>query len=177
MRSFYIYGYSPSSLQQKDICVLQYDESIIKDKSKEELEAYEAAGITDTASAPRLSAAGSSCTVIPWRFIEVWPSNHWTAPFVTGHTYYMRWEYGLDFDQLQFYVEEHNWDSIYDKDIKLEMPFYAARSDITVTDNKGNIIANETLDMEAEHNQYGANNVYNETFEDDVMIPEQERRF
>ena len=92
VRSFYIYGYSPSSLQQKDICVLQYDaDSTLLGMSREEIEQYESAGMPDGTS-------DATCTSIPWRFIEVWPSNHWTAPFVTGHTYYMRFEYGLDFD-------------------------------------------------------------------------------
>ena len=57
------------------------------------------------------------------------------------------------------------------------MPVYAAREDITVTDNKGNRIANDTIDMESDYNVYGANKVVNETFEDDVLIPEQERYF
>ena len=57
------------------------------------------------------------------------------------------------------------------------MPVYAAREDITVTDNKGNRIANDTIDMESDYNVYGANKVVNETFEDDVLIPEQDRYF
>jgi len=27
------------------------------------------------------------------------PKNHWTAPYVTQHTYYLRWLWGLDFEQ------------------------------------------------------------------------------
>ena len=57
------------------------------------------------------------------------------------------------------------------------MPVYAAREDITVTDNKGNRIANDTIDMESDYNVYGANKVVNETFEDDALIPEQDRYF
>lgn len=28
------------------------------------------------------------------------PKNHWTAPYVTHHTYYYRFHYGLDFENV-----------------------------------------------------------------------------
>ena len=79
--------------------------------TEEELELYEAAGSND-----------ENCNFIPMRK-RMNPSSHWVAPFVTGHTYYMRWDYGLDFESVRFEIVEHLWESVYDKEIRLEIPF------------------------------------------------------
>jgi hypothetical protein len=174
IRSLYIHNYAPSNLQQKGICILKYDQSIIGDYDSEELTTYESAGADLTAST--LRGANSYCSIIDWRFIEVEPWNHWTAPFVTGHTYYLRWEFGMDFDAMRFAINEPLWDSIYDKDIKLEIPVYSARDGIEVKDSNNTIIANETYHKDDVHNVFGANLVLNETFESDILIPDKERR-
>ena len=104
------------------------------------------------------------------------PANHWAAPFVTGHTYYLRWSYGLDFEQMRFEIVEPLWDNDLDKDILLEIPFYDVREAIHVDASDGERVVNKTLSTGREYNKFGANLVYNETFEDDDDIPNQERR-
>jgi hypothetical protein len=79
-------------------------------------------------------AAGENnekCSIIEFRGKKN-PSNHWVAPFVTGHTYYLRWEYGLDFEKMRFEIIEPLWDSDKDKDIRFEIPFYDVREAIHV---------------------------------------------
>jgi len=63
-----------------------------------------------------------------------------------------------------------------DKDIQLEMPFYDVRENIIVKDSSGQEIANKTLTKNFYHNRMGGNYVYNETFELDDAIPNQEKR-
>ena len=89
MRTVWIHNVSPTSLYNYEICVLKYDESIIGDfNTTEELQEYEAAG-----------EENEECSIIEFRNMKR-PNNHWNAPFVTGHTYYIRWEYGLDFERM-----------------------------------------------------------------------------
>ena len=117
----------------------------------------------------------ANCSIIEFRGKSN-PANHWTAPFVTGHTYYLRWEYGLDFEAMRFEIVEPLWNSDLDKDIQLEIPFYDVRSDIIVRPNIGDPIGNATLAKSRLYNKFGANMVYNETFEDDLLVPTQEKR-
>ena len=71
---------------------MQYDDSEIEPMSEEEY--------TDH------MAEDSNYSVVDWRQKKN-PLNHWCIPFVTGHKYYLRWEYGLDFDTML--VERVNW--------------------------------------------------------------------
>jgi hypothetical protein len=91
------------------------------------------------------------------------PKNHWVAPFVTGHSYYLRWSYGLDFENARFEIIEPVWRHPQDKDIKFEMPFYDVRDAIHIDDNTGERIANQTLYKQRAYNRFGANYVYNLT--------------
>ena len=94
------------------------------------------------------------------------PKNHWVAPFVTGHTYYMRWDYGVDFEAMDVEIIEPLWNDSRDKDIKFEHPFYDVREAIYVDPNGDSSarIANGTLTGK-DHNIFGANRVINETDE------------
>ena len=56
------------------------------------------------------------------------------------------------------------------------MPFYDVREKIIVKDSTGAEIANKTLTKNFYGNRMGGNYVYNETFEFDDTIPNQERR-
>ena len=88
---------------------------------------------------------------------------------MTGHTYYARWEYGLDFENMDVQIIEPLWNDSRDKDIIFEMPFYDVREAIHVdpNGNSDNRIANDTI-IEGDHNKFGANWVYNETHELDA---------
>ena len=83
VRSLVFYNASPDSLMNTDLWVLPYDSDIIGDMDATALLAYE--------------ADESNYGVIPFRSKDD-PESHWKAPFVTGHTYYLRWSYGLDFE-------------------------------------------------------------------------------
>ena len=72
------------------------------------------------------------------------PNNHWCVPYVTGKTYYMRWEYGLDFEKMNFEIIPWLWDES-DHDIELVMPHYDVREAVYVDDNLGNRIMNNTI--------------------------------
>jgi hypothetical protein len=85
------------------------------------------------------------------------PAEHWKAPFVTGHTYYVRWSYGLDFEAMRFEIQEPIWRHPADRDIKFEMPFYDVRDAINVNDHSGDLtgIANQTLNINRSMNRFG----------------------
>ena len=86
----------------------------------EELRAYESGG-----------EGNVDCSVIEFRFKKN-PKNHWAAPFVTGHTYYMRWDYGVDVEAMDVEIIEPLWNDPRDKDIKFEHPSYDVREAIYV---------------------------------------------
>ena len=163
IRRLLMYNFQPGSLHDKDICILQWDASIVGGMNEEELKTYEGANGED-------GEKNALCSWIEFRGKSN-PANHWTAPFVTGHTYYLRWEYGLDFEAMRFEIVEPLWNSDLDKDIQLEMPFYDVRSDIIVRPDIGEPIGNKTLTIGRYYNKFGANMVYNETFEDDLLVP------
>jgi hypothetical protein len=154
-----IYNFAPGNLHNMDICVLQYDKKTLEGKDAAAIKTYEAAGEDN-----------SLCSIIEFRG-KTRPANHWTAPFVTGHTYYLRWEYGLDFEKMRFEIIEPLWNSTNDKDIIFEMPFYDVRSEIRVQPNIGDRVDNNTLTLTRDWNKFGANFVQNETFEDIATVP------
>jgi hypothetical protein len=130
-----MYNYSPGSLRGRTLYVLPYDDAILEGKTEEEIKTYEAEG--DPAN-------GYELTAVPFRR-KTNPANHWTVPFVTGHKYYLRWEYGLDFETMRFEIEQWRWDDPEDKNIEFEMPFYDQREAITVDGNDGVRLQNNTL--------------------------------
>jgi len=42
--------------------------------------------------------------------IKARPKNHWTAPYVTRHTYYTRFHYGLDFENVSLEIIPYIWE-------------------------------------------------------------------
>jgi hypothetical protein len=135
VRRVVMYNYSPGSLRGRTLYVLPYDDAILEGKTEEEIKTYEAEG--DPAN-------GYELTAVPFRR-KTNPANHWTVPFVTGHKYYLRWEYGLDFETMRFEIEQWRWDDPEDKNIEFEMPFYDQREAITVDGNDGVRLQNNTL--------------------------------
>jgi hypothetical protein len=146
-----MYNYTPGSLRERTLYVLPYDDEILAGKTEEEIMTYEAEGD---------AANGYELTAVPFR-MKTNPANHWTVPFVTGHKYYLRWEYGLDFEEMRFEINNWMWDDPEDKDVEFEMPFYDVREAVTVDGNDGVRIGNNTI--AGENLQFGANLVVNDT--------------
>ena len=157
VRRVVIHNFAPGNLANLELCVLKYDYEQIGEcgDDRDCLRAYEAAGENN-----------SACSIIEYRG-KTNPANHWCAPFVTGHRYYVRWEYGVDFEAMDVAIIPELWDDERDKDIKFEMPFYDVREHIHVDPNgdSANRIANGTLSLGRDHNKFGSNKVYNETHE------------
>ena len=65
------------------------------------------------------------------------PRMHWTIPYVTGHKYYVRWSYGIDFESVGLGIVPWLWE---DGD-RLEMvtPHIETRSAIEFTANVGGL--------------------------------------
>jgi len=89
IRSLVIYNADPGSLNGEDLFVLPYDFADVLAMNETELFTYE-------------TTASNGCN-LPMR-AKKRPSNHWKAPFVTGHTYYLRWSYGLDFEKIRMEI-------------------------------------------------------------------------
>jgi hypothetical protein len=51
------------------------------------------------------------------------PTWHWTAPYVTHHRYHIRWDYGLDFNQVNTQIMPHMWHE-QRNNIYMVMPFF-----------------------------------------------------
>lgn len=49
--------------------------------------------------------------------------KHWTVPYVTNHRYYLRWEWGLDFEEVEMQLEPYIWEQS-DKSVEMVLPFY-----------------------------------------------------
>jgi hypothetical protein len=92
------------------------------------------------------------------------PSNHWVVPFVTGKNYYIRWEFGLDFEGVRFEIINWVWKRS-DRDIKLTFVHYDVREAIYVDDNSGKRHLNNTIGDERNANklEMGDNVLYNDT--------------
>ena len=86
--------------------------------------------------------------------------EHWAVPFVTGKKYYLRWEYGLDFEQMLIDIEPWLWDEN-DLDVEFIMPFWDVREAIHVDDNFATRYDNNTI--AATGNDFGSNLVLNDT--------------
>jgi hypothetical protein len=154
VRRVVMYNYSPGSLKGRTLYILPYDDEILAGKTEEEIMQYEAEGDPDN---------GYELTPVQFRR-KTNPSNHWTVPFVTGHKYYLRWEYGLDFERMRFEINQWQWDDPEDKDIEFELPFYDVREAITVDGNDHERISNNTI--AGGNPVFGANLVVNDTESD-----------
>ena len=91
------------------------------------------------------------------------PMNHWTAPYVTNHRYYARWEWGLDFETMGLQIVPDAWEQS-DKSVYFVAPHYETRVAIDLETNGGGLHANNTL-LELPEADYvlGSNVVKNDT--------------
>jgi hypothetical protein len=151
VRRVLIYDMLPGNIVDKTLYILPYDDSIVASMNQTELDAY----VADT----------SNYGVVPMRFKKN-PFNHWLAPMVTGHKYYMKFENILNIEQAKIQIVEPLWDDR-DKNIIMTWPFTDPRERIELTYPDGKMIANQTLGaIWNDHNKLGANIVYNHTWED-----------
>jgi len=60
------------------------------------------------------------------------------VPYVTGHRYYLRWDYGLDFEQMNVEIVPTAWDEN-DRNILMVMPHYETRAAIDFSTNRGGL--------------------------------------
>jgi hypothetical protein len=83
---------------------------------------------------------------------------------VTGKNYYIRWEFGLDFEGVRFEIINWVWKRS-DRDIKLTFAHYDVREAIYVDDNSGKRHLNNTIGDERNANklEMGDNVLYNDT--------------
>lgn len=124
-----MYDAQPGSLNQRNLFVAPYDDSVVGSFDQTQMEAYE--------------GNSNNFSVVDWRD-PANPSKHWCVPFVTGKKYYLRWEQGLDFEKLKFEIISWLWDED-DLDIEFELPFYDVREAVYVDDNKGTRYENNTI--------------------------------
>lgn len=127
VRRIIMYDYSPGSLDRRDLYILPYDDAA--SMTPTDLEAYE--------------ADDSNYSIVPFRPKKN-PKNHWAVPFVTGHKYYVRWAFGLDFEKMNFMITSWLWDET-DGDIEFVMPHYDTREAVYVDTNHNDRIGNYTL--------------------------------
>jgi hypothetical protein len=89
------------------------------------------------------------------------PANAWAIPFVTGHTYKIHWQYGLDFEKFQI-TRSPKWLET-DKNVHLVFNFTDVREKVEVMAG-GEIIENKTLISKAASKwETGDNVIYNDT--------------
>jgi hypothetical protein len=105
----------------------------------------------------------SNYGIIPWRKKKN-PVHHWAVPFVTGHKYYVRWEHGLDFEEMTLERIPWLWHQS-DLNIELVFPHYDVREAVEIKDNTGYIHPNNTIGDESNRPflSIGDNVVYNQT--------------
>ena len=81
-------------LGQNPLFIWQYDDANI-------------AGMTDDDKENYLVEENGS--EVEWKK-KARPMKHWTAPYVTDHRYYLRWEWGLDFEEVEMQLEPYIWE-------------------------------------------------------------------
>ena len=69
----------------KTLSIWQYDDANIDGMDEAALEQY------------LLAEKGSELEFLG----KARPADHWTAPYVTNHRYYLRWLWGLDFESVK----------------------------------------------------------------------------
>lgn len=146
VRRIVLYGYKPSSLDNRKLFILPYDDSVVSSMTSADLLTYEG---TDT--------NGSLVDWLKYRN----PEKHWTVPYVTGKKYYLRWAGGLDFDQMTVEIIPSLW-SATDGDVEFEMPHYDMRHAVYVDNNLKVRFDNETL-------TWAENNATDFTFGDNLV--------
>ena len=72
------------------------------------------------------------------------PDNHWTAPYVTDHRYYLRWKWGLDFESVKVQIEPYIWE-FSDKSVEFVAPHYEVREVIEFETENGGLQKNNTI--------------------------------
>ena len=106
-------------IDTKTLYLWRYDDDIIADMTDDEIDQY-------------LQIENAS--QIDW-VKDFNPMRHWTVPVVTGHKYYMRWEYGLDFEYYSLDIVPWLWDN--SESITIVMPHYDRREAINFETNNG----------------------------------------
>ena len=90
------------------------------------------------------------------------PMFHWAIPFVTGHKYFVRWNQGLDFDDVKIQISPELWDNENDGDVFFVLPHYEDRAEVIFSNNVSGEIKNNTLTTVPESERVmGTNVVYN----------------
>lgn len=151
VRGIVLQSAEPENLDGKDIYVMSFDDSDI-------LPMKEASTYDD------YMADESNYSIVQWREKKT-PMRHWAIPFVTGHKYYMRWEYGLDFTQIVMDRVNWLWKNENDSYIWLVMPHYERREAVVVTSDVGNEFINSTIgsDENIPFFEMGDNVIFNDT--------------
>ena len=108
--------------------IWQYDDANIDGKDDAALEQY------------LLAENGSELEFLPYAN----PFNHWTAPYVTNHRYYLRWLWGLDFESVNVQIEPYIWEQSH-KSVEFVAPHYEVREAIDFVTEKGGLQPNKTL--------------------------------
>lgn len=95
------------------------------------------------------------------------PFMHNTGIYVTQHRYYLRWQWGLDFETQDIQIIGHLWEKPEDS-VQMVMPYYETREAIDMTSQVGGLQPNGTLVSTHRDNWVlGSNVVY-----DDVDVRE-----
>jgi hypothetical protein len=117
----------------------------------------------DDGSYDSFMGTASHYSIVPWRDKKN-PANHWTVPFVTDSKYYIRWEHGLDFENMRIERTNWLWDKT-DKNIEIVMPHYDVREAVYFRDNRGYLHPNNTIGDEKHYPllMMGDNLVLNDT--------------
>ena len=149
VRRVVMYNASPGSINSRDLYITSYEDEDIEPLTEDEYSTY--------------MADETNYSIVPMRKKKN-PSNHWTVPFVTGHKYYLRWEYGLDFEFMTF--ERTNW--LWGEDdgnIFFTMPHYDVREAVYFDDNTGRRHNNNSIGTEdnVQNLEMGDNLVLNDT--------------
>jgi len=86
----------------------------------------------------------------------------WAVPFVTGHSYRMHWQTGLDFLFMTMTISER-WSSS-DKYVKFVMNFTDVREAVNITNTAtGELVPNNTIDIHKNNWDLGDNLILNDT--------------
>lgn len=81
---------------------------------------------------------------------------------MTGHRYYGRWSYGLDFEGVGLSIVPFIWDDSRPS-VEMVLPHYEVREAIDFNSSVGGKVANETLLQPEPNWVMGSNVVYNDT--------------
>lgn len=150
VRGIWISSANPGSLNGKDLYILPFDDDIVGQMDDTQLEAYK--------------ADETNYGIVKWR-PKANPKDHWAVPFVTGKKYYLRFEHGLDFENIQFNRQNWVWNTENEGGLWFVMPHYDVREAVYVDDNNGYRHLNDTIGGAANipYLEMGDNVIYNDT--------------